>query len=1065
MKKTGLLILALLYNALLLSKNYDTFVVNTTEGVPMTFFIMNENNKKVIVGGRSGTNTSPTLNCISTSTQGEVTIPAEVSYNGNTYSVIQIGQNAFKDCSLITTINIPETVTMINSHAFSNCTSIESVKIPNGVQYLGSAFENCTSLKSIEFGKDLTSISGSFAGCIALTSIELPNSLQTIGSDSFSDCTNLESVTMDCNLTNIGNNAFKNCSKLNNITLPETVTYIGKSAFEGCSSITSITLPSNLQYIKNCAFFGCSGITSISIPGKVLSIEDDAFTGCSLNSVVLEDGTDDLTLGYNASLTFGSSYKGLFYLSSTPELSEVYIGRNIICTVPKPFKGLTSLTSVRYGNTVNTIAEGEFYKCSNLENVEFGNGLTSIGNEAFYECTSLQSIDFNNCPVSVGEYAFYKCSSLESALLGNAVTGIGQYAFYQCSSLESIEIPNSAGSVGDYAFYECSNLRSVKIGSVYSVGWNAFYGCSHISTLTLSEGINLISIQAFSGCSSLKEVVIPASTTEIKHNGFAGCTSLKTVTILGQLQYICCFSNCTSLTSITIPEGVKQITEYAFSGCKSLTTISLPNSITRIDQYAFYGCNNLTSIQMPDNLQTIGKYAFQNCALSSIVIPDATTSIGEYAFKGCSKLTVVTAENSTPISINSNVFADVVANATLYVPYSCKSVYQNNNVWNTFTAIKENEVKLGGIFRANVNNTTCSFIVTNLKPLEVQLYEAGTITGNLTIPSKVNGDDGTSFFIKSIGENAFSGKAISSLRISEGITTICKDAFSDCTGLTTVILPKSITNIANAFKYCSNLQSINVLWRNPSDIQTDAKTFEDITSNSVLFVPAGTKSRYEEIGIWQRFAQIIEVSPISVGDVTTSYGSQVDLPIILNNEEVISGIQYKLMLPNGVSLVEEDGEPVVSLTNRTEGFTVMGHKDPDTDNCYLFVLFSLDGNPIIGNNGAVMNIRINVASDIDLGKYETAIEDVNMATDSFETRTPINAVSELIINDITKGDVNSDGTITAQDASLVLQIVAKKINSGTEGVIYEAADVNGDGQVTAQDASLILQYVAKKISW
>ena len=65
---------------------------------------------------------------------------------------------------------------------------------------------------------------------------------------------------------------------------------------------------------------------------------------------------------------------------------------------------------------------------------------------------------------------------------------------------------------------------------------------------------------------------------------------------------------------------------------------------------------------------------------------------------------------------------------------------------------------------------------------------------------------------------------------------------------------------------------------------------------------------------------------------------------------------------------------------------------------------------------------------------------------------------------VLKGDVNGDGKITAQDASLVLQLVAKKIASTDDGIVYEAADVNDDGKVTAQDASLILQTVAKKIT-
>ena len=70
----------------------------------------------------------------------------------------------------------------------------------------------------------------------------------------------------------------------------------------------------------------------------------------------------------------------------------------------------------------------------------------------------------------------------------------------------------------------------------------------------------------------------------------------------------------------------------------------------------------------------------------------------------------------------------------------------------------------------------------------------------------------------------------------------------------------------------------------------------------------------------------------------------------------------------------------------------------------------------------------------------------------------------LILAVVLKGDVNGDGKITAQDASLVLQLVAKKIASTDDGIVYEAADVNDDVKVTAQDASLILQTVAKKIT-
>lgn len=76
--------------------------------------------------------------------------------------------------------------------------------------------------------------------------------------------------------------------------------------------------------------------------------------------------------------------------------------------------------------------------------------------------------------------------------------------------------------------------------------------------------------------------------------------------------------------------------------------------------------------------------------------------------------------------------------------------------------------------------------------------------------------------------------------------------------------------------------------------------------------------------------------------------------------------------------------------------------------------------------------------------------------------------SEPVVLDLgisLKGDVNGDGDITAQDASLIQQYVARKFGADAAGFNAATADVNGDGDVNAQDASLVQQYVAKKISW
>lgn len=99
----------------------------------------------------------------------------------------------------------------------------------------------------------------------------------------------------------------------------------------------------------------------------------------------------------------------------------------------------------------------------------------------------------------------------------------------------------------------------------------------------------------------------------------------------------------------------------------------------------------------------------------------------------------------------------------------------------------------------------------------------------------------------------------------------------------------------------------------------------------------------------------------------------------------------------------------------------------------------------------------------NIGSFTGKLSKIEFATSNHSLVTSDAVSFNISING--NGDVNGDGEITAQDASLVLQLVAKKIEPTADGVKYDAADVNGDGDVTAQDASLILQYVAKKITW
>ena len=128
---------------------------------------------------------------------GNVVIPKSVEFNGNTYPVTSIGNNAFDGCSELTSVTIPNSVTSIGEQAFSGCTGLTSVTIPNSVTSIGLfAFENCNALTSVTIPNSVTSIgSGAFSGCSDLTSFTIPNSVTTIGDFTFKNCSSLKSGT------------------------------------------------------------------------------------------------------------------------------------------------------------------------------------------------------------------------------------------------------------------------------------------------------------------------------------------------------------------------------------------------------------------------------------------------------------------------------------------------------------------------------------------------------------------------------------------------------------------------------------------------------------------------------------------------------------------------------------------------------------------------------------------------------------------------------------------------------------------------------------------------------
>ncbi len=391
-----------------------------------------------------------------------VDIPEKI--NGK--SVTSIGNCAFRYCTSLKSITIPNSVMEIGSSAFSGCSSLTSITIPNSVTEIGVyAFKGCTSLTSITIPNSVTNIGDStFWGCSSLTAIYVAvdnkNYTSVNGVLFNKDKTALicypagktdKSYNITNSVTSIGDYAFNGCSSLTSVTIPNSVTEIGGSAFVGCASLKSITMPNSVTSIGDMAFYKCSSLTSITIPDSVTSIGSSAFSDCSkLRSITIPNSVTSI---------------GAWAFNGCTGLTAI--------NVAMENQNYVSPDGVLYNKDKTTIICYPAGKKGN--NYKIPDGVTEIGSIAFSRCSSLTSVTIPNSVTSIGSGAFNGCTSLTRVTIPNSVTKIGWNAFSGCTSLTSITIPNSVISIDWYAFMGCTSLKSITIpNSVTSIGKNAF---------------------------------------------------------------------------------------------------------------------------------------------------------------------------------------------------------------------------------------------------------------------------------------------------------------------------------------------------------------------------------------------------------------------------------------------------------------------------------------------------------------------------------------------------------------------------------------------------------------
>ena len=351
-----------------------------------------------------------------------IIIPSSIEYEGVTYPVTSIEDNAFGGSSRLTMVEIPKSIKSIGQFAFEYCTGLTSLEIPNSVTTIGhSAFSYCTSLKSVVLSSSITLIDEYlFYDCSSLESITIPNGVKTINESAFRGCKSLSSIVIPNGVTSFGNRVFYDCSSLTSLVIPNSVKSfgykpfancdkletlsidleyvdswfknlpslktlvlgdhvetIGEEAFAGCLNLKSLNLPKGLKTIGIKAFYECERLTELTIPNHVTEIGEQAFYGCKgLTKLLIEDGKETLFFS-------STSVANTFVKTS---LKEIYLGRNIYYFNYSPFGAMEMLTTITIGEEVKKLPDMAFLGSSQLMDVFiYTNSIPVTGESIFTE--------------------------------------------------------------------------------------------------------------------------------------------------------------------------------------------------------------------------------------------------------------------------------------------------------------------------------------------------------------------------------------------------------------------------------------------------------------------------------------------------------------------------------------------------------------------------------------------------------------------------------------------------------------------------------------------------------
>lgn len=533
----------------------------------------------------------------------ELIVPGEVTYNGQTYNMDQIGHKGFLD-EFVSVSDQYKNEEMIadttQTGLFEGWDALESVAFLDwnynctAISVHLRAFRGCRHLKRIQVPYCVVSCLRAFDQCPALTDITLLPSAEQRG------------FTVDNNI--VYGPCPQDASKRQLLFCPEGIStltvkandlgYYEDRRYEGGSkhnSIKKLIVEPDVPVEAACAMIDRSHVEDIEVPeGYPLRFE---------NSLVILPSTS----GEGSILVYAlQSAKG-----------HINVPGDVVTVNPSAFCDCKYITSVNFPPTIREILSETFGNCTALEQINMPDSLSSIGSQAIYNCNALRTLDLSHTNLTeISSRSISECPALQEVKFPAMVTTIN--SFDNCPALQRIDFPSQVRNIN--GFYGCTALREINFPVMMEAIWG-FDGCTALQKVEFPKSVE--SINGFDDCTALQEIKFPEYVTSLY--GFNGCTALQKIDLPETPMTIGGFRFCTALQNFELPAWVR-LKDGAFAGCTQWErfNLSADNPYHKVDGKLLYTADGDTLVSVLPGLKdelvltakVIGPYAL--CGLTEI---------------------------------------------------------------------------------------------------------------------------------------------------------------------------------------------------------------------------------------------------------------------------------------------------------------------------------------------------------------------------------------------------------------------------------------------------------------